>query len=207
MAVDDTYEMRLIHRHVRSQNAVTVRHWRVSITQGIPPTMQEIANSIEAVVQPLLTACVAADWSYVGWKIRQVYPTPTQLIPQAHAAIAGGLVGESLPTQVAGVISMRSQSAPPRSRGRIFVPCPTEVESGSGAPIASLQTKYAALADRLLQPVTVNGAQGGACTLSCGIWKRTAGVFFYPFTSRVVRANFGTQRRRSSINRSDALEF
>lgn len=207
MAVDDTFQHRMIFRHTLGQNAISQRHFRVTITQGTPPTPTEIGNSIEQALLAALTACMASAWVYKGWKMRYVYPTPTQLLPQTHADVPGVLVGESLPPQVAQVISLRASSAPPRSRGRMYVPCCTESESGSGVPLAAQITRLSSLGDALLQTITVNGAQGGTCTIRCGIWPTKAGVFFYPFTTRVVRTSFGTQRRRSALNRSDAPEF
>jgi len=207
MAVDDTFEHRMVFRHTQSQNGVLVKCWRITVQSGARPTMLEIGTSIETRLLNPLLACISSAWTYQGYKIRMVYPNPSQIVPLAHSAVGGSLIGESLPPQVASLVSLRSTVAPPRVRGRMYVPCATETESGSGVPLAVLTNSLATLADLLLTEMTVNGAGGTSCIMRCGISPQKSRLFFYPFDVRNVRTRFATQRRRSAINRPDVSEF
>jgi hypothetical protein len=207
MAVDDTFEHRMVFRHAQSQNGVLVKCWRITVQSGSRPTMVEIGTAIEQRLLNPLLACISSAWSYQGYKIRGVYPNPTQIVPVGHSAVSGSLIGESLPPQVSSLISLRSTVAPPRVRGRAYLPCATETESGSGVPLASLTNLLATFADLLLSELTVSGTGGTSCIMRCGISPQKARLFFYPFDIRNVRTRFATQRRRSAINRPDVSEF
>jgi len=209
MVLGDIYQIKFVSRHTLGQNAIGVRHYVVNAVATPAPSLTEIANRIIDVVGPELKSAMSSAWTFQGAKIRLFKPGPGVFLPTTHGAGPGSLVGESLPPQVAGVISLRSTVARARCRGRFYVPCPTETDSGSGSPLALLLTEYDQLGAALIASITVPATGGGSATLApvlMSVQKDKPDATFQ-IDQFVTRRKFGTQRRRSAINKPDVDEF
>ena len=210
MVVGDVIQVKFFCRHAGGQNAVNIREWTATAVATPAPTIVEVANQLVGNIGSKLKPCIGNAWQFQGAKYRLVRPNPTIFALTTSNAGPGALVGESLPPQIAGLISLRSTAARPRCRGRFYVACPTEVESDPGGkPIASLQTLYATLGAELIKSVQVNSAGGGQMTLLPTIFsKRQDGTTAsFVLDTVLVRKSFATQRRRSLINKGDVDEF
>jgi len=185
------------------QNAINVVHWRIQSQTGTGATMQEIANKLStdwgALIKPLITASL----TYRGAKVRIVSPVPTSVTLTTSGNGNGTVAGDPLPAQVAFVLSLRASGAPPRSRGRLYLPATGESSNdATTTPTAGYVTNVNALAADLLANKTVVGAGGNSVLMPC-LFHRAPPQAFYQFTAAINRTSWGTQRRRSSINRND----
>lgn len=205
----DLIQLRLIWRHTLGQNAINVRNYKVTAVASPSPTLLEIAEDIVGELIPLYKNCVSANWTYQGCKFRQIFPTVGVAQQTLSLAGVGALIGDSLPLQVTGMISLRASTARTRCRGRIYLPCPSEAESGSGQPLLPLRNAYATFGQTLLNVVQTPGAGGGSSTTVPVLISNQVGLpqAVFQVDRFIVRNNFGTQRRRSTINKPDVNEF
>jgi hypothetical protein len=188
-----------------NQNALNVAHWRVQSVGGTEPTLAEKLASISTLLRGSLKAAISASWTFNGFKGRVIRPVAGALIQDLTGAGAGTLAGDPLPPQISGVISVRSAFAPARTRGRIYLPSATEAENTTtGIPSAAYITTMTTFANLFTVDLNVAGAGGATCVLRPVLMKKTIPVNDYQITQVIVRGFWGTQRRRSRINRNDA---
>jgi len=202
MAVGDVFEFASVC-YGHSQNQINVFHMRVKSLTGAQLPFQTIADQISASWGGALTAVISAGTSYKGLKFRQVSAPKTAVIVSLGGAAAGAVAGDRLPTQVCGLVSLRAASAPPRTRGRIYIPSPTEGQSdANGDPTAAYVTALAAIGSYLSNDHNI--IVGGQTTvLTPCLFRDGTPSFFWDITTALVRTQWATQRRRSGINRSD----
>lgn len=205
LAAGDIFEVAYFCRVGGKQNCVNVMHYRVVTPMPDPITTASIAPVISGLAGPVYRSLLHSSNTYDGVKVRIVRPTPTAAVVDRTGSGVGSNVGiGQAPTQLCVVGSLRAATAPPRSRGRQYFGGFTNSDiDGSGDPTAGVQ----ALVNTILN-VTANNPLvlviGGVnYTVIPVIWKRGTGSN-WDITSRVIRIYFGTQRRRSEINRSDA---
>ncbi len=202
MPVGDIIETAMVHYNL-SQNELNVLHFRLTSIVGTELTAQQKADAISTAwggtIQPLLSTVVG----YRGLKYRVLAPTATAVIISTAGAVTGTRAGDSLPSQVSAVISLRSSLAPPRVRGRLYAPTPVEGDNdANGQPTGAYQTAVGALGTFMTSTHTlVNG--GNSVVITPVIWRRPPVSAYYALDQFIVRSSWGTQRRRSRLNRSD----
>lgn len=186
------------------QNAINVVHYRLDTAVADPSTMDTVAAALSSSVATEYKAFMHAGNAYDGLKLRIPGPLGTAAVISRNGAGAGTNLGAGIaPTQLCIVTSLRSATAPARVRGRIYFGgfCNADIDV-SGNPTVGL----IALANSLLDKVVINPkvivVAGVNITLTPVIYQRGL-LLVWPITSRVVRTAFGTQRRRSEINRGD----
>lgn len=187
-----------------NQNAINVSHWKVTNVGGTGLSLQQAADGLSTLWAAQMKPCVPNGGTYKGAKARVVFPTPTAVLISTNGAGAGTLgAGDQLPPQVASVITLRASTAPPRTRGRLYMPAPTEAEnSGTGVPTAAYITACAGIRT-IMQVAQVITVGANSLTLTPVLYHRKPPQATYAIDSVVSRSFWGTQRRRSGINRND----
>jgi len=205
----DYVEVVTFVRTPEGQNQTNRTHWRVVSRVGtwsIPRTIDEMSQAWSN----LLTPIIPATHTYFGGLMRRINGVKTQMIPSVIGQSVGDLAGDPLPSQVTAVISKRASSAPPRARGRFYCPSPTEGENNTtGDPSAAYLTLLEDVGDFLTFDLTLtDGAE--EIVLEPVIARFSPpGTFFdaWRVDQYIVRSRWGTQRRRSEINRPDRVPF
>jgi len=185
------------------QNGLIVRHFSVTNVLGTGANQQQVADRIDAVVGPLLADCISTHASYMGVRVKRITPNPTDDNTAKAEAQVGGLLGDLFSTQSAAVVSIRTGDAGRSKRGRCYVPFPSEnANDEAGHPEEDYLALVAAFAGAITQPIVVNPTLGNSLDLLPVIYSRKLNQF-YPITEFRLRKEWGTQRRRSQINRGD----
>lgn len=204
----EIYEVRVIGT-THGQNTFNVRHYVVLSASGTDDlTYQGAAGGIVLPLAPLYKDVCTSQWSLQGAGIRRVRPTPTAEVLTAVSPGPGDLVSDPLPDQCAALISLRSQTAPSRTRGRLYLPSqpvdywdPATQEFSLGHQNAIDQ-----LGLELLKDVTVTAPDLSDVVFSPVLWRRGTDLAF-PLTAHITRSRVATVRRRAAIAGTDQLVF
>jgi hypothetical protein len=186
------------------QNCINVMHYRTETVINDPDTLENVAAALSTRASAAYRSLLEVVNSYDGLKLRIPGPAGTAALIARNGAGAGSALGNGMaPTQLCVVASLRSATAPPRVRGRQYFGGFTKDDmDSSGDPSAALLTRVNSLLDATaLNPIPLI-LPNNTVNLVPVIYRRVSNLA-HPITSRVVRTNFGTQRRRSEINRGD----
>lgn len=185
-----------------SQNALMVHHYRVTNQLGLGANDGDFADTIAALMGPPLKAAMTQNATYQGATVQVIHPILTNPVASADGAGAGTVIGDGLPTQTAGLITLRTEQAGRSYRGRKYVPFPAEGSSDTyGYPNAAYQALLSNIASVLILPRTETQGPDSS-TMTPIVWspKLQAGSVI---NGHVVRVQWATQRRRSHSNRGD----
>ena len=199
--IGQLYEVRFVCK-LANQYAVNVRHFRVTTIVSGQPTTDTFAGGLEAKFAPLFKACLSVRATWYGLGSRRVLPTQSLETISAAARGPGTVVGDALSTQTAAVITLRTPLPGKKFRGRMYVPFPSETDNDLDArPTAAYLANTNALSLPLMQSTTYTiGADSFTAVPSIfhrALQTETTIVLAY------TRPDWGTQRRRSQINRPD----
>lgn len=200
MAVGDIYEARFFCRFA-DQTSVNVRHWRVSAQSGAIPTAAAIALRLSQLTEAEYKAVLSIQAEFRGVGVRQlvVVPKPAEALDGSEAG-NGTSVGDALPGQVAGLISLRTNFAGRSGRGRVYIPFPTEAQNDvDGEPTLAYIGNAQNLAAVLAQSWTLV-AGTDSTTFQPIVWNRKLAQYTI-ITSSIVRTKWATQRRRGDFGR------
>jgi len=205
----DYVEVVTFVRTPEGQNQTNRTHWKVASRAGtwpIPRTVDLMSQEWSDILLPV----IPATHTYYGALMRRINGVKTQLIPSIIGQSVGDLMGDPLPSQVSAVISKRASSAPPRARGRFYCPSPTEAENNAtGDPSAAYLTALEDLGDFLSLDLTLTDGADNIVLSPVIARFDPPGTFFdaWEVDQYIVRSRWGTQRRRSEINRPDRVPF
>jgi len=180
------------------QISVNVLHYRTTALAGGGVGLGTLATELSALLAPLYKDLLCEEATYEGVSVRKINPVPA--VPPAQAVDDDGpgtVTGESLPTQVCGIITKRTALAGRRYRGRIYLPFPGEADNTNAqTPIAAYATRAADLIT-VLDATQVFGAMGVTTTIQPVLWSK----FYGSYTAIVkhdFRSKWANQRRRGS---------
>lgn len=208
MALGEVYECVFVHRTARQQNCLIVRHYVVSAIVGTQPGRLEIAAGLSTNWGNGIKNIISDQVTYQGIYMRMVYPTVTQQVFRTDADGPGVLVGDMLPSNAPAIVTLRAFQAPPRTRGRMYLPPPTEAESGlDGEPTAAYKALVTTFINGTVLPAVtvVDGAD--EVDMSPCIFSTKPPHLSYLIEYAAVRNDFGSQARRRSISRPDRSMF
>jgi len=203
VTVGDIIQARIFCK-MQDQGAINVLHYRVLAVNGGTPTLEQLANfygtSVSAPLATLLTD--TADYRGVGMQI--INPTLSAEVYDVASATAGTAGSTPLPKQACGLISKRTATAGPHSRGRMYVPFPDEDDNEADATCsaaykAGLATLGAFLFDDINVTVLTHDADYRPV-----IWDRSA-LVFRDITAIIARDRWATQRRRGDFGQPNSL--
>lgn len=193
----------------RSQNVeqagINVRHWTVTAAAPASMTDQDVANQFQALVGPLIAACMGSNSNMLQTAVRKVNGVPIGAqTPSNTPTIPGAVVSGDLPRQTSGLITLRTLTIGRKGRGRMYVPFPpTTLSDVNGQPTAGYLTALTALRNVVGANVVLTDGVNVMTFQPC-LYKRGA-LVGTPVTSAVNRLSWATQRRRGSFGRPNAL--
>lgn len=180
--------------------AQNVRHYQITTQTGDDPAPRDVAFAADLEVVNDYLPIVSSQAHYVTTRAQRISITtglPLSAFGEGtvFGNLAGGVAGDKLPGQVAGIITLRTNQPGPRRRGRFYCSFPAEASSDvTGVPVEPYIAAAATLGGRLLTSLSVV-AGGGPATLSPVIYSR-AGAITTQLLAIQVRSVWGTQRRR-----------
>lgn len=205
LAVGDVLEFRTVARTLE-QNFINVFHYEVTAGGGAGTDIAQVGQDIEATLQPEMIDAWPSATLYQGFGIKRVFPTVTAEVLVDLGEQVGSVAADAEAFQACALVSLRSDEAPPGTRGRkFFGPLPVgafdpATQQLEDAYRDGLVTWLAAIATSIVT-TSVTPA-----TLTPIIWSRL-GSNAYTITGGVVRHGLATQRRRASITRPDQSVF
>lgn len=179
---------------------------------GVTPEEGDLVDHLSTLFSIPYKAAMGAPAEYVGADVQNVSGLPP--FPIQSASIIGQGNGtfnaNLLPTQICGVIHLKTALTGRAYRGRIYIPFPGDTSQTAAdypMPTGAYLTVLAGFSAILDTNVTVTGAGGGTAILQWVLHhnKNKAGVT--PSPTPIIDAPasvlFGTQRRRGNYGRQN----
>jgi len=204
MALADAQLLEVVYvNRMLQQSGLMVRHYLVTETVGTI-SEQVAADELSAIMSDFIKDCMSSDASYRGLTLQKIDPPPaSDRFISTQGQGPGAAASPVMSTQTAGVISLRTGIAGRRNRGRTYVPFPSEgANEANGKPNATYLVDLGALGTQLAGVQVIAPGGGNSCNLVPQVYSRTFDSF-RTISSYLVRTEWGTQRRRSQINRGD----
>lgn len=199
MAINDILEVKFFC-YFPPQSSVNVRHYISDFSTPISPSAQVTADSFSLTASSAYKSTINAGAKYVGCVIRKLNPALPHGDPVQSLVGAGpGLVpGDALPTQVCGLITIRTATAGRQGRGRLYFPFLSETDNAlGGVPTAGFVTGLQAVADVFKDTEDVLDGINSETWTPC-VFRPITGL---PrrVTAMIARARWATQRRRGGF--------
>lgn len=206
LGLNDIVQVRVVSQAGTSV-AINVRHYRVSAAVGPVPTEAQVATDLSSFWHNEYKAVIALAGQFRGVGVRHMRPSPPGLESFDIGLLGAGTVaGDRLPGQICGLITLTTQFAGRRYRGRVYLPFTGEAANDvTGVPTPAHVVNMQALAAKLIVPKTTL-AGGGSITLTPIIWHRDIVAFSDIINYRVI-ARWATQRRRDDYHTGDVPPF
>jgi len=189
------------------QAGLNIRHYRVSNSQGAGVTDQEVVDALDLLYEFDYKASLSSAATYRGVSVQKFLPAPPlQAVFSTVSAGIGGLVGDPLPKQVAGLVTLRTQFAGRKFRGRMYIPFPSEsVNEVDTQPSAAYIASIAAIGTNMIAQQSI-GLAPDTADVTPVLFHRLGGTTD-DLTSRVASPLWATQRRRGDFGRKNILPF
>lgn len=185
------------------QAAINVLWYRCSAADNPGPTNGEAALVFETKFAIALRNCMSPAATFRGAGVQNRYVIDAEQYSSASQGPGLG-TGDNLPRQVSGVITLKTNTAQRRARGRKYIGFPAESDNdANGRPQAAYVTRLQTLANLMDDSVVVAGALGSATFVPI-VWSRKFAASF-DITSCLAREKWGTQRRRGDYGRPNVL--
>lgn len=195
-----------------SQVGVNVIHYKVTNLVGFGVTQLALAQRLDTLAAPLYKALMSSSVQYRGVLVQKIWPLPRVASEQtaANAGFASGAASQ-VPTQVAGLIKLKTANAGRAFRGRIYLPFLGTGSIGvDGNPTAPYVTALNNLAAAIFTPIT--GVSGGdQTTMVPGIYHAKGfgtppiGAHTIDLTTSATGSPLAaTQRKRGNYGRTNS---
>jgi len=200
IVIGDVLEYRIVTL-LGDQVGLNVRHLKVTQLIGLPTTQQTV-DALEPILSTPIKPLMSAQAEFRGIDLRVLLPTPSTVVFNNSDAGFGTVAGEDLPKQVAGVLSLRTDTPGRSGRGRMYVSFPSEIDSESpGRPIAGYVIRLTTLGVSIKAPLIVDDLIGNSLVAEAAVLQ---GGQLPPnatklITSAIARPFWGTQRRRGDF--------
>lgn len=195
-AINDFYRV-IFASWYDGQYGLNIRYYKVTAIGGLgldePTIAQAFFLNFGILYQPLMND----DSVFLGCSIRNLTRVPAAAAVQSTGAGLTGTGGATpLPSQVTGIITLRSAFAGRSNRGRIYIPFPAAEanDADSDRPSGTYVTDAQVLGDNLASDF-VPGVDPDTVTM-VPVVKVADLPSLSPITSGVARQAWATQRRR-----------
>lgn len=207
LANNQIYQVKFTH-WTQGQLGLNVRYYQVFNVVGDSVSVQEAADQMSNSYAPVIKPCMSSEAEYLGLSLKKIFPLPVELGVISDDGAGFGLSSAVLlPTQVAGIITLRSALAGRENRGRVYVPFPSgdDLDAATGDPTAGYIANLADLGDffrdELTFTVGANSAQFRPVIAG------PDGQVRAPIIEFTARSRFATQRRRGQYGAKNPREI
>lgn len=208
MAVNDIWSFKITCFGM-SQLGEIVLHALETTTLGTGGTVQQGSDSVSTAFATVIKAWMSPTFSYRGVIGQRIFPLANKSNPINSVAGqgAGAAAAGDLPTQLAGLLTFRSNLVGRRGLGRGYVPFPATAQfTGTGAILSAAGlTALGNIATVLLAPLTF-GTGGNTSTIVFGVYSKKFGQIG-TIIQVPTHASFATQRRRGAFGKVNAQPF
>lgn len=199
-ALNDIVQVKVVCA-CQNQLGVNVLHYKCVTFTGPGPTDSVLLHDIGVLIAPTIPPLIADEANLLGLTLRRVWPVldPTALDPSFAAVGTGGL--QVLPKQVSGIITKIGVAVGRHSRGRVYVPFPSEDSSDTfGHPNAA----YLAALDNYGSAINTSMISFGSTWLPV-IYNRQIPPNSVVMNAWRSNAAWATQRRRGDYGRTNLI--
>lgn len=182
------------------QLGLNVRYFDVTTVGTGGATLEEIADGLEGIFQPVYSPCLTNDALFLGVGVKPMGIVPDVAGVPSPALPSPGTGGTApMPTQICGLIKLTTVLAGRKNRGRMYIPFPDTVFNDVGdKPTTAYLVALEALAGTLLSgPIPITGSPGTS-SLTPVIYSPITAIAV-DITGRDVRQAWATQRRRGTL--------
>jgi len=171
-----------------------------SVTGGV--TLEEIADEIDSGFATTMVDLLNSQAQFLGVKAAVEGVTPQPLPGTIQDPLSGTAGLDVVPSQSAGILTLKTDWAGPSGRGRLYIPFPAAASvQVNNLATPTYLTNMATLATLIVGPISVTGATGSA-TVTAGLWHQPT-ASFREFTGYTPQPRFGTQMRRGQYGRAN----
>lgn len=203
IAVNDIFEATLICS-TPFQYSANVIHYKCTATAGTGATDQDVTTGLSTSFAAVYKPVLSVNARFEGVRGQIIKPTRRPVVTSTSGAGVGTLPGDLIPSQVAAVLSKRTNVASKSTRGRIYVAFPDEdANEINGTPSAAYLGLLAAVANLADDTLTI-GAGVNTVTMQPVVYSRKLGTA-QPIVVVTVNPRWATQRRRSHQYGEDTL--
>lgn len=207
--IGDDYQVKFYCKCV-PQIGINIRHFAIT-GQVIAQPEQELADMISTRFATKYKALLGSFSTYFGCLTQKL--VAGLWVTQATSKLGNGIGsnGETLPMQVAGIVTLKTLTPGRRGRGRAYIPFPGEM--GNDGTLSAPAPNAAYLANLVLlgndfDSVVLPGVTvpGNTITLAGAIFHRST-TTFTDIVGITAQAKWATQKRRGSYGRPNADPF
>lgn len=190
-----------------SQVGMNILHYICTSITGAGATQAKARDDMDGTLSAVLKPCLNANALYFGLSWQLIFPAPRlQTITTVANQGAGTGGSNTLPTQVAGLISKLTGMSGPGYHGRSYIPFPgTGDDDDPAVPSDAYFTALTALAAQMAAPITV-GSTGAQAVMTPGLYAAGSNRFVV-LTSAYGSNAWATQRRRGAFGRINSNPF
>lgn len=206
LVTGDVWQLR-IACYTPNQASINTVNFRVTAHAGTGTQDTTAATYLDGIIAGPYKDILSDDAKYRGCSVWRLLPHPGTV--PAFTTIndgAGGVAGEMMPTQVSGIISVRTEFAGRAFRGRFYAAFPGEGSNEvPGLPTNAYVAALQVLANTIFQSHTIGGAPNTS-TLKPILWHRgdETGT---DITTAAAKQLWATQRKRGSYGRINLPPF
>ena len=205
--VGDIVEQRVVCA-LGNQVAMNIFHYGVGAITSGGASLLEMATAMDALLAPLYKDLmdVAATYRGVGMT-NVIVPRTIEYVSTAGIGF-GTQAGNSIPTQVRGLISYQGNAAGPRNRGRQYIPFPSVTAlTASGLVSTTYSTSLTNLRAVLSVTRIFIGATGNTTVFPVVAHRPFLPSNWSTVTQMFARTKFGTQRKSGAYGRPNTAPF
>jgi len=190
------------------QAGLMVHHYRCSASGGAGVTDQNAVDALSTIFAPLVKAMLSINAAYAGATLQIIRPNLRPTVYSTNSNGIGMVAGDPLPRQAAGLITLRTNEAGRKGRGRKYVPFPSEGDNANGVgPAPAYMANAATLGAAFVAQRVITAMVGDTATLVPVIYHRANPIGSPDVSSYFVRAKWATQRRRGSFGKPNQSPF
>jgi hypothetical protein len=189
------------------QLGLNIKRYIVSNVVGTLVTVGDVADKLATEIGPTMGDLLVDDAVFLGCSCRNLTAVgPEAAVASTVAEVPGTVVSDPMPSQTAGLLTLRTLFAGRANRGRMYIPFPG-VDSGNptddrpGDPyMATLEI----LGGKMIATYTVTvGLSNIDVTAGLG----GPGIGFVVFNGYTARRAWATQRRRGNLGAANPREI
>lgn len=187
------------HFRNTTKDALIIRHWKVVAKFGTGADIADVAQTLDDAFNSAWDDLMA-DTASKRTTFTQAFDAATDLPKSLNTEaptptiVTGAIAGGILPGQVAGLVTLLTDTPGKSYRGRFYMPFPSESSCDEGNTTSGYRSDLATLAALYVNSYTVGDLTNGLSIQGC-IYSRHLHIMTIT-TGYRTGLLFGTQRRR-----------